>query len=596
MTQSSKKGNMGGMSRASSRFGNKVRPKSLKETLKRLLETFMSEKKALVSAVVMVIVATTGTITVPYMIGRATDAIINEETLLLTTLVVMLLCTYVLISFLNWLGEFMVTKASQNVVHKLRTQLFQKMESLSLAYFDKHAHGDIMSRFTNDIDAVSSVMTQATITFLRSTYTVVGITVLMFWMNSILALAVLFSVPLIFGLSKMISKKTIHQFKGQQKALGKINAMVEETVYGLDIIQTFGNEDNMLKRFKIANKEAYHYGRAAQIWSGLLMPLMNVINNLTFSIVGLLGGYLVIKGHVTVGVVTSFIAYSRQFVRPLNELAFIYNSLMSAVAGAERVFEILDEVEEIKTFSTEKPPVEGHIAFESVSFRYESDVPVLKDINFELLKGQRVAIVGPTGAGKTSIVNLLSNFYRANEGQIRVDGKNILEYDYAYYLSQFGIVLQDSYLFSGTIYDNIRYGKLDATDAEIKAATKLTGVHDMINKLPHKYETKLTFGGLNISQGERQLITIARALMANPKILILDEATSSVDLKTEKEVTKAMTELQKGRTSVIIAHRLSTIRDADLILVVKDGQIIEQGNHESLMRQQGYYHQMLSKA
>ncbi|GAU76657.1 ABC transporter ATP-binding protein [Fusibacter sp. 3D3] len=594
MTQSSKKGNMNGMSRASSRFGNKVRPKSLKETFKRLLGTFISEKKALIAAVMMVFIATTGTITVPYLIGRATDAILDRETLLLSKLVLMLLCIYVLISFLNWLGEFMVTKASQNSVHKLRTQLFEKMESLPLEYFDKRSHGDLMSRFTNDIDAVSSVITQVTITFLTSLYTVVGITLLMIWLNVVLAMAVLISVPLIFGLSKMISKKTIHQFKGQQRALGKINGMVEETVYGLDIIQSFGNEATMLKRFKIANQEAYQYGRSAQIWSGLLMPLMNVINNLTFSMVGLFGGYLVIKGHVTVGVVTSFIAYSRQFVRPLNELAFIYNSLMSAIAGAERVFEVLDEVEAIKTSNQERTPVEGHIAFEAVSFSYASDVPVLKAINFEFMKGQRVAIVGPTGAGKTSIVNLLSNFYKANAGRIRVDGKNILEYDYAHYLSQFGIVLQDSYLFSGSIYDNIRYGKLEATDAEIKAATKLTGVHEMINKLPHKYETKLTFGGLNISQGERQLITIARALMANPKILILDEATSSVDLKTEKEVTKAMTELQKGRTSVIIAHRLSTIRDADLILVVKEGQIIEQGSHESLIQQQGYYNQMLS--
>lgn len=581
------------MNRSLSRFGKKVRPKSFRATVERLIETFAVEKRIILITALMVIISTTFTVLIPYFIGRAIDSISTGNISLVGRYALIMLMMYMSISLFNWLSEFFVSKASQNIVNRLRIKLFSKLEALSLEYFDKRSHGDIMSRFTNDLDSVSSVMGQFTITFLSSTYTLIGITGMMLWMDLYLTLAVLASVPLIFLLSKVIARHTIDMFKGQQKAVGQINGIVEESVYGLSIIQSFGKEQEMAEKFKQANEDAYKFGKSAQIWSGLLMPIMNVINNLTFSIVAFVGGYLVVKGHTTVGVVTSFIAYSRQFVRPLNELAFIYNSLMSAIAGAERVFEVLDEIEEDRTVDGLSNELKGSIVFEDVSFEYEEGVSVLKNISFSLKEGQKVAIVGPTGSGKTTIVNLLSNFYKASGGRILIDGVDISDYSYHDYLKQFGIVLQDSYLFSGTISDNIKYGNENATDEDVKKAATLAMVDNIIKKFPRMYDTHLTFGGLNISQGERQLITIARALVANPKILILDEATSSVDLKTEKEVTCAMRRLQMGRTSVIIAHRLSTIKDSDLILVLKEGEIVEQGSHEQLIDQQGFYYEMI---
>lgn len=581
------------MNRSLSRFGKKVRPKSFRATVERLLETFATEKRIIFFAAVMVIISTTFTVLIPYLIGRSIDYISTGKIDIVGIYVLIMLAMYFSISLFNWLSEFFVTKASQNIVNKIRIQLFSKLEALPLEYFDKKSHGDIMSRFTNDLDSVSSVIGQFTITFLSSTYTLVGITGMMLWLNLYLTLSVLASVPLIYLLSKVIARHTINMFKGQQKAVGEINGIVEESVYGLSIIQSFGKEQEMAEKFKKANEDAYKYGKSAQIWSGLLMPIMNVINNLTFSIVAFVGGYLVVKGHTTVGVVTSFIAYSRQFVRPLNELAFIYNSLMSAIAGAERVFEVLDEIEEERTIEGISNELKGSIVFDDVSFEYEEGISVLKNINFTLKEGQKVAIVGPTGSGKTTIVNLLSNFYRATSGRILIDGVDILDYSYHDYLKQFGIVLQDSYLFSGSIMDNIKYGNENATDMDVKNAASLAMVDGIIKRLPHMYETHLTFGGLNISQGERQLITIARALVADPKILILDEATSSVDLKTEREVTCAMRRLQQGRTSVIIAHRLSTIKDSDLILVIKEGEIVEQGTHQELISSKGFYYEMI---
>lgn len=581
------------MNRSLSRFGKKVRPKSFRATVERLLATFADEKKTIFLTAITVILSTTFTVAIPYFIGRSIDSISIGDLTAVSKYAIIMLLMYVSISLLNWISEFWVTKASQNIVSKLRIKLFSKLEALSLEYFDKKSHGDIMSRFTNDLDSVSSVIGQFTITFLSSTYTLIGITAVMLWMDVYLTFTVLASVPLIYILSKIIARHTIDMFKGQQNAVGQINGIVEESVYGLNIIQSFGKEKEMAEKFKKANSDAYRYGKSAQIWSGLLMPIMNVINNLTFSVVAFVGGYLVVTGHTTVGVVTSFIAYSRQFVRPLNELAFIYNSLMSAIAGAERVFEVLDEIEEERTSEGIDRELDGKIVFDNVSFEYEEGISVLKNISFSLNEGQKVAIVGPTGAGKTTIVNLLSNFYRASSGRILIDGVDIQEYSYHDYLKQFGIVLQDSYLFSGSISDNIKYGNENATDEDVKTAASLAMVDGIIKKFPHMYDTHLTFGGLNISQGERQLITIARALVADPKILILDEATSSVDLKTEREVTCAMRSLQKGRTSVIIAHRLSTIKDSDLILVLKDGKIIEQGSHDELLEEQGFYYEMI---
>lgn len=581
-----------GMGRASSRFGVKEKPKSLKETIKRLVGSFKAEWPLMLLTIISVILSTTALLFVPYVFGKTIDAITVLDFDRVKQYALYLLAMYLCISFGNWFSQFTISKASQNILDTLRKSLFEKLEKLPLKYFDSHSHGDIISRFTNDLDAINNVISQSTITFLIGIYTVIGSSVMMLKLNVYLTLAVFISIPLLFLLSRTISKRTIHKFKGQQAAYGEINGIIEESIDGLSVLQNFNQEAHQFDKFKRANDNLYKYGKSAQIWSGLLMPLMNVINNLTFAIIGLIGGYMAIEGLVTVGIVASFIAYSRQFVRPLNELAFIYNSLMSAIAGAERVYNILDEIEEVRSQGLESK-IEGKIEFKNVSFYYDEGVPVLRNLNFTIQPGEKVAIVGPTGAGKTTIVNLVSGFYKKQEGQILIDGHEISNIDFTHLMKQFGIVLQDSYLFSGTVFDNIKYGDLSVENDQIEAVAKETMVHHMIMKLPARYETQLSFGGLNISQGERQLLTISRAILSKPKMLILDEATSSVDLRTEKEITCAMQTLMAGRTSIVIAHRLSTIRDADHILVLNDGEIIEQGNHQSLMEKAGYYKKMI---
>jgi ATP-binding cassette, subfamily B, multidrug efflux pump len=576
----------------SQRFGIKTKPKKLKKTIKRFFSLLQKSKLLLLIIFLCMLISTLASLWVPLVLGETIDLIgaFIQEGIVKNAL--FLLCLYIVAAFLNWLAHYLVVILSQKMVHQLRTKLFERLESLPLKYFDQRSHGDIMSRFTNDLESVSSVINQAVITLFSSVLTVFGTTIIMFTLNSWITLGVLMSASLIGILSKTISKRTITLFQGQQKAVGAINGMIEESVNGITIIQSFHQEDFMLEEFKKVNQEAFHYGRSAQIWSGLLMPLMNVINNLSFTVIGFMGGYLVIEQLVTVGVVASFIAYSRQFIRPLNELAFTYNSLMSAIAGAERVFEVFDEEDEIRNTEGIKKNIEGNIMFKQVSFGYDPKVKVLKNLSFEIKQGQKVAIVGPTGAGKTTLVNLLTQFYRHDSGEIFVDGLNIMDYNYTDFLKQIGIVLQDSYLFSGTIFDNIHYGDPTATKIEVQQAAEFAMVHDIIMKLPRQYETKLTYGGLNLSHGERQLITIARAVLAKPKLLILDEATSSVDLKTEKEITRAMNKIMENRTSFVIAHRLSTIRDADLILVMVDGEIIEKGNHDALIAEDGFYARM----
>jgi ATP-binding cassette subfamily B protein len=596
MTQQYRQKNDGkniGMNRAATRFGSKIKPKNLKETVLRLLKTFGNQKLLLCIVIISVFISTGASLFVPLTIGNLIDFISYKLLDKINLYILILLALYILSAFFNWFSEFLVAKISQNIVSKLRRQLFYQLEKLPLKYFEENPHGDIMSRFTNDLEAVSSVVSQSTITLFSSIITVIGSIVIMINLNFILTIVVMFSVPCIALLSKTIAKKTVFLFKGQQKSIGAINSMVEESVNGLDIIQSYNQEEHILQQFKKANEDAFIYGKSAQIWSGLLMPLMNVINNFTFAIIAFLGGYLAIQGIITVGIIASFIAYSRQFIRPLNELAFTYNNLMAAIAGAERVFEILDEAIEKRNTDGLVKPLKGAVSFEKVSFGYDSKQKVLKDISFNISKGQKIAIVGPTGAGKTTLINVLTKFYSHNEGNIIVDDVDIKDYEYSSYLKQFGIVLQDSYLFSGTILENIRYGQPKATKEEVYEASKFAMVHEIIMKLPKQYDTKLTYGGLNLSHGERQLITIARAVLANPSILILDEATSSVDLKTEKQITQAMRKVMEERTSFVIAHRLSTIKDADLILVLQDGQITEQGNHENLMKKNGFYAKMI---
>lgn len=578
-----------GTNRMTARFGNKVKPRHLKDTTLRLLKRVGRRFSILLIVLASVIISTVSMLIIPYVFGITVDSLNVFDTTMITKYAFILLTLYLTSGFSQWFSEFQISKIAQTVVDDFRRELFEKLERLPLSYMDLRSRGDLMSRFTNDLDAVSSVISQSTVTLFGSLITVIGAVVMMTALNIWLTLGVLVSVPMIFILSKTISKKTIKAFQGQQKSMGGLNGILEESVQGITVIQSFHQEAHIEARFEKFNKDTYDYGKIAQIWSGLLMPLMNVINNLSFVIIAFLGGYLVVKGHITIGIVASFIAYSRQFVRPLNELGFIYNSLMSAIAGSERVFEILDEPDEFRLNNGLTTELTGKIEFVNVGFSYQKGTKVLSDISFKAEPGQKIAIIGPTGAGKTTIINLLSRFYIPDDGIILIDGRPLESYQYDTYIQQLGIVLQDTYLFKGTILENIRYGNPSASDDEVIEAAKFALIDTIVQKLPHRYETQLTYGGMNLSQGERQLITIARAVLRNPKVLILDEATSSVDLRTEKIVTKAMQKLMENRTSFVIAHRLSTIRDSDLILVLENGRIMESGTHESLLMIDGYY-------
>lgn len=576
------------------RFANKVRPNNIRGTLKRLVQFSGSEAKRLLVVLCLMFLMSLMNLIGPRIIGLIVDQLYtNEEGQSFTRLLVMLALVYVIASLAAWLGEKIVVRASQTILNRLRNTLFHKLSKLPISYFDSHSHGDIVSRFTNDIDSVSTVFSESTTILIRSVMMVVGSLAMMLYLNPMLSVGVLLCTSLIIALSNMIAKKSLKFYKSQSKFTGLINGKVEEAVYGLDIIQCYNQEGNFIEDFKTTNEALYVSGRSAQLWAGFLMPAMHVVNNLSYAIVGLLGGYMVIEGQITVGVVASFIVYSRQFIRPLNDLASIYNSLMLAIAGSQRVFAVLDEVEEVE-LSERVDGIEmtGDIVFDGVDFSYIEGIPVIQDLSLKIKQGMKVAIVGPTGAGKTTIVNLITRFYNIDAGQIRIDGIPIEAIDRHALRQNIGFVLQDTYLFSGSIYDNILYGQLDADQEGIIHAAKIAGAHDFITKLPHGYETNLSYGGMNLSQGERQLITIARAVLMNPKVLILDEATSSVDIATEQVIARSMEQVMDGRTSFIIAHRLRTIVSADLILVLKDGRLIESGNHEDLMSQKGFYSEM----
>jgi len=423
---------------------------------------------------------------------------------------------------------------------------------------------------------------------------IAGSFIMMLIKSPLLTLASIITIPMVLILTKTIAKKTRPLFKEQQVALGKLNGQIEETISGIQVVKAFNHESKVIEEFEETNAKLREVGIRAQVLSGYIMPLMNVINNIGFAAVAGVGGALAVRNLVTVGTIASFISYSRQFSRPLNEVATIFNTLQSAMAGAERVFEVLDEKEEVGDVlnAEELRNPRGHVVFENATFGYSKDVPILKNVSFEVKEGDSIALVGPTGAGKTTIVNLLTRFYDVTEGRIMIDGRDIREYNRDSLRRCFGIVLQDTYLFSGTIKENIRYGRLSATDDEVEEAAKMANAHIFIKRLPKGYDTMLTESGSNLSQGQRQLLAIARAILANPPILILDEATSSVDTRTELHIQEAMLKLMKGRTSFIIAHRLSTIKDADIIMVIDDGQIVEKGNHESLIRKNGTYHKM----
>lgn len=581
------------------RFANDVKPTHAKKTLGRLLHYFAPERKGFVLLTLLVIVHTLSSLVAPLILGRWIDAIDHALSKGITQVPFViggwLLGTYLLAAVFQWLQGRKVAGISQGIIKRLRQALFDKLTHLPIAYFDGHSHGDIMSRMTNDVDQVSTTLAESLAQLIVAGLTVTGALIMMVYLSPLLTLASLMTLPLIFLLSRTIAKHARPLFKQQAKHLGTLNGLVEETISGLNVVQAFNQQDNVLKTFRQENNLLKTSGMKAQIWAGYLMPMMNVINNLGFTIIGFVGGYMALKGLVSIGVIASFITYSRHFGRPLNEIASVYNTLQSALASAERLFELLDETNEINTGKT-LLDTENHattVTFNKVNFSYDGQKNVLRDISFHVTPGKKVALVGPTGAGKTTIANLIARFYDPHQGQILMDDVPLCDYSRVSLYDAFGIVLQDAYLFSGSIYDNIRYGRLDASDEEVHEAARLAMADDFIQKLPHQYHTCLTDGGKNISQGERQLITIARAVIAKPKILILDEATSNVDTRTEKKIQQALLHLMQGRTSFIIAHRLSTIKDADHIMVIDHGKIMEAGTHDDLMAQRGHYHHMM---
>jgi ATP-binding cassette subfamily B multidrug efflux pump len=578
--------------------GPVVKPKNFKGTLSRLWDYFGKEKKMLTIIFTFIIIDSALTLLAPYLMGKAIDAMgINTGKVdfgFLEVAIFILIAAYVSDAILTFLQGWLMAGVSQRIVKSLRDSLFKKLQKLPVSFFDTRSHGELMSRLSNDVDNVNNTISQSTTQLMSGLIIILGSLIMMLILSPLLTIASLITVPLVFLLTRTIAKRTSVLFRNQQVELGKLNGHIEETISGIEVVKAFNHEEKVIAEFEEVNTRLQEVGLRAQIWSGFLMPIMNVINNLGFAIVAVIGGILAVKSMITVGAIASFITYSRQFVRPINDLANIFNILQSGVAGAERVFEILGEQEEPadlpSAVALQNP--KGHVVFEEVSFGYRLDVPILKTVSFEAMVGSSIALVGPTGAGKTTIVNLLTRFYDVTGGRILLDGRDIREYTRDSLRRCFGFVLQDTYLFSGTIKENIKYGKPTATDEEVVKAAGMANAAGFIKRLPKQYETVLSENGGNLSQGQRQLLAIARVILAKPSLLILDEATSSIDTRTEIHIQAALMTLMAERTSFIIAHRLNTIRDADTIMVIDQGQIIESGNHEDLMTKQGRYYQM----
>ena len=484
-----------------------------------------------------------------------------------------------------------MTGVAQKITYKMRNELIEKINKLPMKYFDKKTNGEVLSIISNDVDTLSQNLNQCVTQIITAICTLIGILIMMFsisWQMTITSLIIL---PIAAFLVKTIVSKSQKYFKAQQDYLGHVNGQVEEIYGGHTVVKAFNSEDVVINKFEEASEELYKSGWKSQFLSGLIHPVTNFISNVGYVAVAILGGYFAIQGKITVGNIQSFIQYNKQFTQPINQIAQVSGMLQAMVAAAERVFEFLEEPEEIKTIANPKSTkdIEGNVEFEHVHFGYDEDKIIINDFNADIKAGQKIAIVGPTGAGKTTIVKLLMRFYDVNSGAILLDGTNIKKFDRGKLRQVFGMVLQDTWLFNGTVKDNIKYGKEDATDTEIIEAAKAAHVHHFIKTLPKGYDALIDEESSNISAGQKQLLTIARVILTDPKILILDEATSSIDTRTEQQIQSAMDNLMKGRTSFIIAHRLSTIKNADLILVMDQGDIVEQGTHEELLKKNGAY-------
>jgi ATP-binding cassette subfamily B multidrug efflux pump len=574
-------------------IGKPESAKNVRGTLLRVWGYLRRHRLALSVTAGIVVVTTLLSLAGPYLLGVAIDTyVIPGDLPGLARICALMLAIYATGSVLTWLQAYIMAGVAQRTVRDIRTDLFGQLQLLSLRFFDQRAHGDLMSRLTNDVENINTVLTESLVQLFSGILSLVGIAAVMLWINPLLALTTLLTTPLMMTfLTRAVVRRTRVAFRQQQTTLGTLNGFIEETVTAQRVVKAYSREQSALAQFDAANLEFRRAATQAQIFGGFMGPLTNFVNNVGLAIVAGVGGWMVLQGLATVGTIATFINYSRQFGRPLNEIANLFNSIQGAIAGAERVFAIIDEAPESVDAPDARPlpAPRGDVVFDDASFAYSPETPVLKHINLHALPGQTIALVGPTGAGKTTIVNLLTRFYDLDAGRILIDGEDIHNLKRDDLRRQLGIVLQDTYLFTGTVLDNIRYGRLDATDEEVFAAARLANADPFIHRLPHGYATLLSERASNLSQGQRQLLAIARAILADPGILVLDEATSSVDTRTEQHIQEAMLRLMAGRTSFVIAHRLSTIRSADQILVIRHGEIVERGTHAELVALHGFY-------
>jgi ATP-binding cassette subfamily B protein len=576
-------------------IGKVEKPANARRALLRLVPYLTHYRFGLILVIVLVITATLLGLAGPILMGIAIDDYIaNQNPAGLAWVAAWMMIVYLLDSLFNAASSWIMAGISQGALKTLRKDLFEHLQTLPLSFYDSRPAGELMSRLTNDIDAINQAVSQNVVGLIASTLSMAGILIAMFLLNPWLALATLIVVPVMFWFTNFIASYTRKSFRGLQKNLGQLNGLMEENISGLRVVKAFRRNESAIEKFRQYNQEVYKSAVSANSYALLLMPLTNQLGNFFVIVLAGLGGWLALQGLVTVGTIVTFISYARNFINPLRQISNLYNSIQAALAGAERVFEIMDIPSEYAADveSTPLDKIQGHVRLDGVDFSYVPGKPVIRNMTLEAQPGETIALVGPTGAGKTTIVNLLNRFYEIDAGAITIDGHDYCRLDKDDLRRQLGLVLQDTYLFAATVMENIRYGRLEASDEEVIQAAKMADADYFIHLLPDGYQTVLSERGSNLSQGQRQLLAIARAILADPAILILDEATSSVDTRTEAHIQQSLLRLMQGRTSFVIAHRLSTIREADQLLVIKDGEIIERGTHDSLLAQKGFYHHL----
>jgi ABC-type multidrug transport system fused ATPase/permease subunit len=568
----------------------------MKKSLLRRLWGYVGRYKALLTVVfIFALLGNTISIFTPLLTGHAIDKIVGASQVDfngLIHIIIQLLVLFLVSSLFQWLMSYVSSIVSYNTIYDIRKEAFDKLNTLPLKYFDGNAHGDIISRLTNDIDAISDGLLQGITQVMSAAVIIAGCFIFMLTISPIITLAVVLITPLCFLIASFIAKHSKRMFAEQSKTVGDLNGYVEEIIGNQKIVNAFGYEEESLKHFKEINNRLYKAGQKAQWYSSLTNPTTRLINNIAYVSVTVMGGFLAVAGKLSVGNIASFLTYSNQFAKPINEITAIASQIQAAFASAERIFFLIDLKEETPVLKPEESFVdcEGRVSFKQVSFSYREEVPLIRNLNLEVDKGNMIAIVGPTGSGKTTLVNLLMRFYDVNTGEIKIDGKDIYHINRDKLRRTIGMVLQESWLFSGTVAENIAYGRPEATREEIISAAKAARAHGFIKRLPDGYDTRIDEDGGNLSQGQKQLLTIARVMIIDPPMLILDEATSSIDTRTEINIQKAFTKMMEGRTSFVIAHRLSTIKEADIILVLQHGDIVEQGSHEELLKKKGFYY------